>query len=187
MLASDVFESGAAVDRLLFGTLLGLEGTDLALSAAAPPRWRRSRTLALGRAWTALTFDPDGAPARSACRPARADLLLLALVAVAAVAAIPAVGALLVTAIFVLPAAAARLVARSVRALIAWALALALAEGVRRPLPRLLARRAARPAGRGAGRRAPTSCMRAGGAGDERAVASRASAPATAARPCCAT
>ena len=48
----------------------------------------------------------------------------------AAVAAIPAVGVLLVTAIYVLPAAAARLVAKSVPALIGWALALALAEGV---------------------------------------------------------
>ena len=45
-------------------------------------------------------------------------------------AAIPAVGVLLVTAIYVLPAAAARLVAKSVPALIGWALALALAEGV---------------------------------------------------------
>src|SRR5215217_5203795 len=32
ILASDVFESGAAVDRLLFGTLLGLWGTDIAVS-----------------------------------------------------------------------------------------------------------------------------------------------------------
>jgi ABC-type Mn2+/Zn2+ transport system permease subunit len=59
-----------------------------------------------------------------------ADFLLLALVAVAAVAAIPAVGALLVTAIYVLPAAAARLVARSVPGLIAWALMLALVQGL---------------------------------------------------------
>jgi ABC-type Mn2+/Zn2+ transport system permease subunit len=59
-----------------------------------------------------------------------ADFLLLALVAVAAVAAIPAVGALLVAAVYVLPAAAARLLAGSVPGLIAWALALAVAEGV---------------------------------------------------------
>src|SRR5919106_2453148 len=35
VLASDVFESGAVVDRLLFGTLLGLGTADLAISAAA--------------------------------------------------------------------------------------------------------------------------------------------------------
>jgi ABC-type Mn2+/Zn2+ transport system permease subunit len=51
-------------------------------------------------------------------------------VAVAAVAAIPAVGALLVAAIYVLPGAAARLVARTIPALLAWSVALALAEGV---------------------------------------------------------
>ena len=60
VLASDVFESGAAVDRLLFGTLLGLETADLALSAvtvalavvaslALPSaRHRREQALALG-------------------------------------------------------------------------------------------------------------------------------------------
>jgi manganese/iron transport system permease protein len=128
VLASDVFESGAVVDRLLFGTLLGLESVDLALSAGAAALAALA-TLTLGRAWAALTFDPDSAATLGL--PARlADFLLLALVAVAAVAAIPAVGVLLVTAIYVLPAASARLVARTVPALIGWALALALAEGV---------------------------------------------------------
>jgi manganese/iron transport system permease protein len=126
VLASDVFESGASVDRLLFGTLLGLDGSDLALSAACA-LLALAASLTLGRAWTAIGFDPEAASALGL--PARrADLALLALVALAAVAAIPAVGALLVGAVFVLPAAAARLVARSVRALLAWAVALALAE-----------------------------------------------------------
>jgi ABC-type Mn2+/Zn2+ transport system permease subunit len=127
VLASDVFESGASVDRLLFGTLLGLDAGDLALSAAAAGL----ATLALAtvaRAWTALSFDPDGA--RALGLPVeRADLLLLALVAVTAVAALPAVGALLVTAIYVLPAAAARLIATSVPALVGWSLGLAAIEG----------------------------------------------------------
>lgn len=128
VLASDVFESGAAVDRLLFGTLLGLETADLLLSAAAAAL-AASGSLCLGRAWAAVAFDPDGAPGLGL--PARvADFLLLALVAVAAVAAIPAVGALLVTAIYVLPAATARLIAHSLSALVGWAIALALVEGV---------------------------------------------------------
>jgi ABC-type Mn2+/Zn2+ transport system permease subunit len=128
ILASDVFESGAAVDRLLFGTLLGLGTADLALSAAAVAL-AAAGTLALGRTWAAVAFDPDGADALGV--PATlADFLLLALVAVAAVAAIPAVGALLVTAVYVLPAAAGRLLAGSVPGLIAWALALAVAEGI---------------------------------------------------------
>jgi manganese/iron transport system permease protein len=128
LLASDVFESGAAVDRLLFGTLLGLSDADLALSAAVAAL-AVAATVALGRAWTALAFDPEGAPALG-LPGGRADLALLALVAVAVAAAIPAVGALLVTAIYVLPAAAARLLARSVPALIGWALAFAAAEGL---------------------------------------------------------
>src|SRR5262245_7714375 len=128
VLASDVFESGGAVDRLLFGTLLGLEKTDLILSACVAALVVAG-TLALGRAWTAVTFDPDGATALGV--PARrADMLLLALVAIAAVAAIPAVGALLVTSVYVLPAAAALVIARTIPALIAWSLALAAAEGV---------------------------------------------------------
>ena len=112
---------------LLFGTLLGLGSADLALSAVVA-LLAVLGTLTLGRTWAALTFDPDGAAALGV-PAARADLLLLLLVALAAVAAIPAVGALLVTAVFVLPAAAARMVARTTAALVAWALGLALAEG----------------------------------------------------------
>jgi ABC-type Mn2+/Zn2+ transport system permease subunit len=128
ILASDVFESGAAVDRLLFGTLLGLDPGDLALSAAAAALAAAGTVLA-GRAWGAVAFDPAGAPALG-FPVARADQLLLGLIAVTAVAAIPAVGALLVSAIFVVPAAAALLLARSVPGLIAWSVALAAAEGV---------------------------------------------------------
>lgn len=128
VLASDVFESGAAVDRLLFGTLLGLERADLALSAAAL-LLAALASVALGPTWAALGFDPDSAPALG-LPAARADFALLALVAVAAVAAIPAVGALLVAAVYVLPGAAARLVARTIPGLIAWSIGLALAEGL---------------------------------------------------------
>jgi ABC-type Mn2+/Zn2+ transport system permease subunit len=128
ILASDVFESGAVVDRLLFGTLLGLDTADIVLSALVAVL-AAAGALALGRTWSAVGFDPDGARALG-LPTGRADLLLLALVAVAAVAAIPAVGALLVTAIYVLPAAAARMLTASIRGLVACALALALAEGV---------------------------------------------------------
>jgi manganese/iron transport system permease protein len=128
ILATDVFESGAAVDRLLFGTLLGLDGIDLAVSAAVA-LLAAGAALALGRTWSAVAFDPDAVTALR-LPAARADLLLLLLVAVAAVAAIPAVGALLVTAVYVLPAAAARMVTGSVRGLVACALGLAVAEGI---------------------------------------------------------
>jgi ABC-type Mn2+/Zn2+ transport system permease subunit len=128
ILASDVFESGAAVDRLLFGTLLGLGTSELAVSAAVAAL-ATAAALALGRTWSAVGFDPEGA--RALGLPAgRSDMLLLGLVAVAAVAAIPAVGALLVTAIYVLPAAAARMLTGTIRGLVACALVLALSEGV---------------------------------------------------------
>jgi ABC-type Mn2+/Zn2+ transport system permease subunit len=128
ILASDVFESGSAVDRLLFGTLLGLGPADLVV-AGVIAALATAAAFTLGRTWSAVGFDPEGARALGV-PVGRADLLLLGLVAAAAVAAIPAVGALLVTAVYVLPAAAARLLTASIRGLVACALALALAEGL---------------------------------------------------------
>src|SRR5829696_2892927 len=55
ILASDVFDSGAAVDRLLFGTLLGLDTADLVVSALAAA-CAALATLGLGRTWSALAF-----------------------------------------------------------------------------------------------------------------------------------
>jgi ABC-type Mn2+/Zn2+ transport system permease subunit len=127
VLASDVFESGAAVDRLLFGTALGLDDTDLWIAAGAAAL-AVAATVLLGRAWTAAGFDADGATALGL--PLRAaDLLLLGLIAVAAVAALPAVGALLVASLFVVPAATARLLTHAVPALLATSVAVAVALG----------------------------------------------------------
>jgi len=127
ILASDVFESSASVDRLLFGTAIGLGGADLAFSAAAAALAALGVAL-LGRAWTTVAFDPSGAPGLG-LPAARADLALLALVAFAAVAALPAVGALLVTSIFVVPAAIARSFAGSVQGLVAGAVGVAATQG----------------------------------------------------------
>jgi ABC-type Mn2+/Zn2+ transport system permease subunit len=128
ILASDVFDSGAAVDRLLFGTAIGLDGADLALSAAAAAL-AVAGTALFGRAWIAVGFDRQSA--RSTGVPARrADLALLGLVALAAVAALPAVGALLVTSLFVVPAAIARLFARDVPRLLLCSTIAAVAIGV---------------------------------------------------------
>ena len=124
ILASDVVESGAAVDRLLFGTLLGLDDADLALSGAAA-LMALAAAVGLGRGFVAVAFDPDGATA-IAGRGARAmDVILLLAVALATVAALPAVGALLTTSLFVVPAATARLMARSVPVLVGLAVATA--------------------------------------------------------------
>jgi manganese/iron transport system permease protein len=128
ILASDVFESGAAVDRLLFGTLLGLSPGDL-WAAGGAAALAILATVALGPAWLASGFDRSGARAIGA-RVGLADALLLALVAVAVVTSLPAVGALLTTSLFIVPAATARLAARSVPGLLAGSVALAVAEGV---------------------------------------------------------
>ncbi|MEX2194615.1 MAG: metal ABC transporter permease [Thermoleophilaceae bacterium] len=128
VLASDVLESGAGVDRLLFGTLVGVEGSDVAASGAAAVA-AVAATGMLGRAWFATGFDPAGSRALG-IPSRRADAALLLLVALAVVAALPAVGALLVAAVFIVPAATARLLTRRVGALLALSVALAVAEGV---------------------------------------------------------
>jgi ABC-type Mn2+/Zn2+ transport system permease subunit len=128
ILASDVFHSGARVDRLLFGTLLGLDGGDIA-AAAVGAGVAALATLLLGPAWLASGFDHEGA--RTLGAPVGlADALLLGLVAVAVVTALPAVGALLTTALFIVPAATARLVARSVPGLLVTSVAVAALQGV---------------------------------------------------------
>jgi ABC-type Mn2+/Zn2+ transport system permease subunit len=128
ILASDVFQSGTRVDSLLFGTLLGLDGGDVA-AAAIGAALALGASVLLGPAWLASGFDREGA--RSLGAPVgAADALLLALVAVAVVTALPAVGALLTTALFIVPAATVRLVARTVPELLAGSVALAAAEGV---------------------------------------------------------
>ena len=127
VLASDVFESSASVDRLLFGSAIGLGTADLAFSATAATLAALG-VLLLGRAWTAVAFDPGGAP--SLGLPAqRTDFALLALVGFSVVAALPAVGALLVTSIFVVPAAIARLFAGSVGSLVTIAVGIAALQG----------------------------------------------------------
>jgi ABC-type Mn2+/Zn2+ transport system permease subunit len=128
VLASDVFESGAGVDRLLFGSLIGLSDRDLWLTAAAVVGVL-ALDAALRRAWLAGGFDPAGARSLGVATAA-ADRLLLVAIAAAVVVALDAVGALLVTAVFVIPAATVRLLVEDVRALQLGAVALAAVESV---------------------------------------------------------
>jgi manganese/iron transport system permease protein len=128
ILASDVYESGAGVDRLLFGTLIGVSDTDLWLTAALAALVLAA-SLALRRSWLAGGFDPAGARSLGV-RAGPANWGLLALVALAVVTALEAVGALLVTAVFVLPAATVRLLTTRLTTLQVSSVALAAAEGV---------------------------------------------------------
>ena len=99
--------------------------------ADGPARWwpRSALHLALRRSWLAQGFDPGAARALGV-RAEIADRLLLLAIAAAAVVALDAVGALLVTAVLVIPAATVRLVAPSVATLQAGTVALAAVEGV---------------------------------------------------------
>ena len=110
ILASDVFHSGANVETLLFGSLLLIGDRDLAL-AAAVSLLALAGTVLLGRRWLVTGFDPISARSLGS-RSRVPDAVLLALIALAVVAGLTALGALLVTALLVVPAATARLWSR---------------------------------------------------------------------------
>ncbi|HEV7482205.1 MAG TPA: zinc ABC transporter substrate-binding protein [Solirubrobacterales bacterium] len=126
ILASDVFGSGANVETLLFGSLLLVDGGDIALAAAAAVATLVATAL-IGERWLAQGFDPDGAG--TGWRRHGFDAALLALIALASTAALTVVGALLVTALFVVPAATARLFTRRVLSWQLASVALVAAEG----------------------------------------------------------
>lgn len=107
ILASDVFESGSNVETLLFGSLLLVDGGDIALAAGVAAA-TLAASLLIGQHWLRTGFDPTFATA-GAPDPRIFDAVLIVLVALAAVAALTVVGALLVTALFVVPAITARL------------------------------------------------------------------------------
>jgi zinc/manganese transport system substrate-binding protein len=105
ILASDVFGSGANVETLLFGSLLLIDGGDLAFAGLAAGLTLIA-SLLLGQRWLAAGFDPSsGTPGGGGWL----DLALFGLIALAITAALSVVGALLVTALFVVPALTARL------------------------------------------------------------------------------
>jgi ABC-type Mn2+/Zn2+ transport system permease subunit len=128
VLASDVYESGSGVDRLLFGSLIGLSPEDLWLTAAVVAG-ALVVDAALRRTWLAAGFDADGARALGLPVTA-ADRLLLVAVAAAVVVALDAVGALLVSVVLVVPAATVRLLDPGLRGMQLGTAALAAAEGV---------------------------------------------------------
>jgi zinc/manganese transport system substrate-binding protein len=127
ILASDVFGSGANVETLLFGSLLLVDGGDIALAAVAAVATLVATAL-IGQRWLAQGFDASAAAANP-WRERAYDAALLGLIALASVAALTVVGALLVTALFVVPAATARMLTRR---MLSWQLAsvaLVAAEG----------------------------------------------------------
>jgi zinc/manganese transport system substrate-binding protein len=110
VLASDVFHSGSNIETLLFGSLLVVGRQDLLFAALAGSLALLLAAL-IGRRWLALGFDDEFVRA-SGLRSPLPDAALLGVIAVGVTVSIPAVGALLVTALFVVPAATVRLVTR---------------------------------------------------------------------------
>ena len=128
ILASDVFHSAGNVETLLFGSLLLVDSGDLVFAAVATAIVLAG-AFVLEQRWLAAGFDPGSARGLGA-RSALPDGVLLALVALVAVAALSTLGALLATAILVVPAATTRLVLTRMRS---WQLAtvgLVAAEGI---------------------------------------------------------
>lgn len=113
ILASDVFHSGSNIETLLFGSLLVLDGSDVMLAAVASGL-ALAASLLLGRTWLATGFDPSSAR-EVGVRSAVPDAILLGLIALVTIAELAAIGALLTTALLVIPAATVRLWTRQLR------------------------------------------------------------------------
>ena len=128
ILASDVFESGANVDSLLFGSLLSIGMDDLAFAAGTAVLAIVASVL-FARHWLARGFDEQTA-SEVGSGSSWFDAALLLTVAAVVIAALNAIGALLVIALLVVPAATVRLVTKRLPALRTGTLALAAVEGV---------------------------------------------------------
>lgn len=127
ILASDVFSSGANVDTLLFGSLLAIDSGDIVMAAASAVL-SIFAVLLLGHRWLAKGFD-EGA-ARSLGSGSRLfDFALMGVVAFTVVATLSAVGALLVAALMVIPAATIRMVTSRLSTLQIGSILLVAAEG----------------------------------------------------------
>jgi ABC-type Mn2+/Zn2+ transport system permease subunit len=118
----------ARLGELLFGDLLGVTGGDLVEAAVLAA----AVLVALGLSHRRLAlsvFDRAAAPSLGA-RPARWELVLLALLAVCTIAAVRGLGNLLVVALILAPAAAALNLAARLPAALGLAAALAALAGV---------------------------------------------------------
>jgi zinc/manganese transport system substrate-binding protein len=125
ILASDVYHSGSNVEQLLFGSLLLVDGADIRLAIVATAAILVGNLL-FGRRWLATGFDEVGGPTSG---DSWLDVVLLGLIALATTAALSVIGALLVAALFVAPAATVRLFANRMASWQIGTVLLAAAEG----------------------------------------------------------
>jgi ABC-type Mn2+/Zn2+ transport system permease subunit len=128
VLVSDVVAAGVRTNALLFGSLLTVDNADLARGAVVAVL-ALAATAALGRRWAFVSFDRDVARA-AGLRVRTLDAILMLLLAASVAVAVSVVGSLMVSALFLIPSATARLVARRVPALLVAGVVLAAADGV---------------------------------------------------------
>ncbi len=121
-------ESPPGIETLLFGDILGPSDTDLISAAVLVAVLGVALTVLHGRL-LATGFDRGGARALG-LSPAFADAALLVLLAAAIVVAVQGLGNLLVVALFVGPAAAARNLSDRIVPMIAAAVAIAVLAGL---------------------------------------------------------
>lgn len=120
-------DTPAGLSSLLFGDVLAVTGGDLALAAGLAAVVLTGLWIAHPRL-LAVGFDRDSAPALGV-RPAAVDAALLGLLAVALLVAVQGLGNLLVVAVLIAPAAAARLVTRRMAPMMACSAAIAAVAG----------------------------------------------------------
>ena len=124
LLSSELRGVHLDLNHALFGNVLGVSNASLRLLAILAPLWM---LLALfGRRVLALVAFDARYAASVGLRVAAVGWVLTGLASVSAVAAFEAVGAVLGVAMFVVPAATAHRVARSVTGMLLWALAFAM-------------------------------------------------------------
>ncbi len=112
VLTSNVFHSSATVDGLLFGSLLGIGDADLARALVLDVACV-ALVLVAGRGLLATSYAPSTA-ASLGYRRGLYDALLLLVIGAAVVSCSAAIGGFVVSGLLVVPAATARLLARSV-------------------------------------------------------------------------
>jgi ABC-type Mn2+/Zn2+ transport system permease subunit len=120
--------SPPGLQGLLFGDVLGVSNLDLALAAALAAVVLAALALLHGRLLT-VGFDRLSAPGLGV-RPLAVDVALLVLLALALLVAVQGLGNLLVVAVLVAPASAARLVARRMAPMMATSAAIAVLAGL---------------------------------------------------------
>jgi ABC-type Mn2+/Zn2+ transport system permease subunit len=119
--------SPPGLQGLLFGDVLGVSDTDLALAGALAAVVVAALTLLHSRL-LAVGFDRLSAPGLGV-RPLAIDAALLVLIALALLVAVQGLGNLLVVAVLVAPASAARLLARRMAPMMAGSAAIAIVAG----------------------------------------------------------